>query len=160
MKSLPLQNRAWLLKTILALFYSSMLHNITKNMILLYAVTADGKTVWGDAFLAALDFRVGHYFICYLSTATAMAAGIGANAEGRWTLQVSEPFNVEVPRSLTEVVKAWNIPMHNWLKKCKVLSLHLRAVQVIPEVPEFFQIASNQHVPRAVPWLPSSSHTS
>ena len=68
-----------------------------------------------------MSFRASHYFVSYVSEATVVAAGIGATRSegGRWTLQVSIPLHVEMPRSLTEVVKAWNIPMHNWLKKCK-----------------------------------------
>jgi porcupine-like protein len=30
---------------------------------------------------------------------------------------VTQPHNIEVPRSLVEVVVSWNIPMHAWLKK-------------------------------------------
>ena len=37
----------------------------------------------------------------------------------RWDVPVTEPHNIEVPRSLVDVVVSWNIPMHKWLKKCK-----------------------------------------
>jgi porcupine-like protein len=34
-----------------------------------------------------------------------------------WQLPVTQPHNIEVPRSLVEVVVSWNMPMHAWLKK-------------------------------------------
>ena len=30
-------------------------------------------------------------------------------------LSVARPLNIELPRSLTEVVANWNLPMHFWL---------------------------------------------
>ena len=33
---------------------------------------------------------------------------------------VSVPLAVEIPRSLVEVVTNWNLPMHYWLKTCKL----------------------------------------
>ncbi|KAK7503550.1 hypothetical protein BaRGS_00005089 [Batillaria attramentaria] len=35
---------------------------------------------------------------------------------GQRTLAVSKPYNIEIPRSLVEVVTNWNLPMHYWLK--------------------------------------------
>ena len=43
------------------------------------------------------------------------ALKVGSNT--MWQLQVTQPHNVEVPRSLVEVVVNWNLPMHAWLKK-------------------------------------------
>ena len=52
--------------------------------------------------------------------ATAVAAGFGSVANtARWEVEIAQPHNIEVPRSLVEVVVSWNIPMHKWLKKCK-----------------------------------------
>ena len=34
-----------------------------------------------------------------------------------WQMQVTQPHNIEVPRSLVEIVVSWNVPMHAWLKK-------------------------------------------
>ena len=34
-----------------------------------------------------------------------------------WQVQVTQPHNIEIPRSLVEVVVSWNLPMHSWLKK-------------------------------------------
>lgn len=33
---------------------------------------------------------------------------------------VANPGAIEVPRSLGEVVVFWNMPMHHWLKTCKL----------------------------------------
>ena len=34
-----------------------------------------------------------------------------------WSAVVTQPHNIEVPRSLVEVVVSWNLPMHRWLKQ-------------------------------------------
>ena len=74
---------------------------------------------WTSAYRDAMSFRAGHYFISFISMATAVAAGFGSTNTGRWEVFITEPHNIEVPRSLAEVVVSWNIPMHKWLKKCK-----------------------------------------
>ena len=66
------------------------------------------KLLW--AHCIALQFRCSHYFICYLTEASFKL----------WQMDnstICSAGQVEVPRSLVEVVIAWNIPMHNWLKK-------------------------------------------
>lgn len=68
---------------------------------------------WFLAYRDALSFRTSHYFVSYLSEATAITAGIE-------TMTVTRPFQIELPRSLVEVVINWNIPMHTWLKTCKL----------------------------------------
>lgn len=81
----------------------------------------DGVWKWWLAYRDAMSFRASHYFVSYVSEATATAAGMGSTPERHWKLQVTTPHDIEVPRSLTEVVKAWNIPMHNWLKTCELI---------------------------------------
>ena len=78
-----------------------------------------------------MSHRASHYFVCYAAQATAVAAGMGGTRtteasnskngkdEHSWSLTVTQPLHMEIPRSLQEVAKAWNIPMHQWLKKCK-----------------------------------------
>ena len=34
-----------------------------------------------------------------------------------WHYTVTQPHNIEVPRSLVEVVISWNLPQHRWLKQ-------------------------------------------
>ena len=72
-----------------------------------------------------MSFRASHYFVSFMSEASSVAAGFGykppdgASPRSRWEVPVAEPHNIEVPRSLVDVVVSWNIPMHKWLKKCK-----------------------------------------
>lgn len=58
-------------------------------------------------YVVAQSFRTSHYFICVLSQGLALLSGM--------RLSICSPFAVEVPRSLVEVVVAWNVPMHNFL---------------------------------------------
>lgn len=39
-------------------------------------------------------------------------------------LTVSKPLNVELPRSMVEVVTSWNLPMSYWLNNCESPSHH------------------------------------
>lgn len=64
---------------------------------------------WLGAYRDAASFRTSHYFICYLSEAATLTSGVGLN-------RVVSSLDVEVPRSLVEVVVSWNFPMHFWLK--------------------------------------------
>ena len=77
---------------------------------------------WWAAYRDAMSFRASHYFVSYVSEATSAAAGLGANGpdkRGDWQgVQVASPSEVELPRSLREVSRAWNRPMHTWLKEC------------------------------------------
>lgn len=73
-----------------------------------------------NGFLVAFTFRLSHYFICYLSEFTMIAAGFdNAEAEDSWNYCVAKPFYVEFPDSLQSVINYWNIPMYKFLKKSK-----------------------------------------
>ena len=74
---------------------------------------------WLMAYRDALSFRCSHYFVSYFSEATTLAAGIDSSPTRNWAVTVTRPWNVELPRSLVEVVINWNIPMHAWLKNCE-----------------------------------------
>ncbi|XP_055910341.1 protein-serine O-palmitoleoyltransferase porcupine [Eupeodes corollae] len=84
-------------------------------------ICTDYASKWIIAFRDALSFRCSHYFISFLSQATMAAAGVhtsqsfGDKSRIFGSL-VTKPCSIEVPRSLTEVVRNWNIPMHRWLK--------------------------------------------
>ncbi|XP_019852943.1 PREDICTED: protein-serine O-palmitoleoyltransferase porcupine-like isoform X2 [Amphimedon queenslandica] len=76
---------------------------------------------WFAAYSAAASFRYSHYFISFLSEATAILSGIGYKIEPAGTItwskfRVTYPLDVEVPRSLGSLVNSWNIPMHVFLK--------------------------------------------
>ncbi|GFR01471.1 protein-serine O-palmitoleoyltransferase porcupine [Trichonephila clavata] len=64
---------------------------------------------WIDAYRDALSFRSSHYFVSYISEVTATLSGVQVSS-------VSSAFEIEIPRSLVEVVVWWNVPMHFWLK--------------------------------------------
>ena len=74
---------------------------------------------WWIAYRDAMSFRASHYFVSYISEATAIAAGFGSCSDNWNNIHVTQPHNIEVPRSLVDVVVSWNMPMHRWLKTCK-----------------------------------------
>lgn len=61
------------------------------------------------AYATAVQFHYSHYFICFAAQAMF----------DLWDLRmtVTKPLSIELPRSLVDVVIAWNIPMHHWLKR-------------------------------------------
>lgn len=69
----------------------------------------------------ALIFRCSHYFISFMSTATLLVSGIDCEmTSDAFGYQVTKPYDIELPRSLIPVVISWNIPIHLWIKTCKV----------------------------------------
>ncbi|GMT33485.1 hypothetical protein PFISCL1PPCAC_24782, partial [Pristionchus fissidentatus] len=56
----------------------------------------------------AQSFRFSHYFICFWAQGL-MSVG------GEESPLIVHPHQVELPRSLTQVVSLWNIPMHQYL---------------------------------------------
>lgn len=61
-------------------------------------------------YLRALEFRLSHYFICFL----------GQSFIALWSTkeqEICKISKIEWPRSLVEVVVYWNISMHRWLKE-------------------------------------------
>lgn len=71
---------------------------------------------WMIAYRSAISFRFSHYFACYLSESL-MALG------GFQDVMVTKPLKIELPRSLVDVVKHWNIPMRNWLREYVFLNV-------------------------------------
>ncbi|XP_068964292.1 protein-serine O-palmitoleoyltransferase porcupine isoform X1 [Petaurus breviceps papuanus] len=73
---------------------------------------------WLHAYESAISFHFSNYFVGFLSEGTTTLAGAGFTEEKdhlRWDLTVSRPLNVELPRSMVEVVTSWNLPMSHWL---------------------------------------------
>uniref|UniRef100_A0A8C8RLB3 Protein-serine O-palmitoleoyltransferase porcupine n=1 Tax=Pelusios castaneus TaxID=367368 RepID=A0A8C8RLB3_9SAUR len=73
---------------------------------------------WLRAYESAISFHFSNFFVGFLSEATATLAGAGFTEEKdnlKWDLTVSRPLNVELPRSMVEVVTSWNLPMSVWL---------------------------------------------
>uniref|UniRef100_A0A8C5HD74 Protein-serine O-palmitoleoyltransferase porcupine-like n=1 Tax=Gouania willdenowi TaxID=441366 RepID=A0A8C5HD74_GOUWI len=74
---------------------------------------------WQRAYENALSFHFSNYFVGHLSESTTMLAGAGFSEEKDnilWQVYLCCPLNVEMPRSMVQVVTSWNIPMSQWLK--------------------------------------------
>lgn len=89
------------------------------------------------AYRDAQSFRFSHYFICSLSELTLVLSGISLDTTASKPLRievsseravrkftgvvllfllVSSFLFIQIPRSLVNVVRYWNLPMHHWLK--------------------------------------------
>lgn len=121
----PRWNPNWMLKIIFTTVVSFLFLTISTCWVPWFIpdMKVDSMHKWLGAYRDAMSFRASHYFVSYLSEASAVTAGFGFKppdataARSRWELTVTEPHNIEVPRSLVEVVVSWNIPMHKWLKQ-------------------------------------------
>ena len=65
-----------------------------------------------------MSFRASHYFVSYVSEATAVAGGLGyCIDQNNWNgMLVAQPINIEVPRSLVDVVVSWNMLFNRGLR--------------------------------------------
>ncbi|XP_032114485.1 protein-serine O-palmitoleoyltransferase porcupine isoform X3 [Sapajus apella] len=93
---------------------------------------------WLRAYESAVSFHFSNYFVGFLSEATATLAGAGFTEEKdhlEWDLTVSKPLNVELPRSMVEVVTSWNLPMSYWLNNWLQLPPGCG-----PDVPGFYHL--------------------
>jgi porcupine-like protein len=74
------------------------------------------------AYKEAFSFRTSHYFISYLAEAGMIASGFTntnkKDVYNQFRFIVTEPQEIEFPSSLSVVVRKWNQPMHDFLKKC------------------------------------------
>eukprot|EP00096_Caligus_rogercresseyi_P004079 TRINITY_DN18215_c0_g1_i1.p1 TRINITY_DN18215_c0_g1~~TRINITY_DN18215_c0_g1_i1.p1 ORF type:complete len:530 (-),score=109.98 TRINITY_DN18215_c0_g1_i1:55-1644(-) len=112
----PTWNLGWILKILFSMATSFVFLSISTcwNSWMI----KDGSGKWLLAYRDAMSFRASHYFVSFVSEATATAAGFGYSKEDQsWSeLAVARCNSIELPRSLVEVVVSWNIPMHKWLK--------------------------------------------
>ncbi|KAL7289253.1 protein-serine O-palmitoleoyltransferase porcupine [Trichogramma pretiosum] len=74
-------------------------------------ILSDNAAKWMVAFRDAFGFRTSHYFVCFISSAIMLLGGYPLTQS-----LLTKPLEIEVPRSLVQVVVSWNMPMHNWLK--------------------------------------------
>lgn len=114
----PRWNITWLVKILFTVMFAFMFLTISTcwNPWLI----PDSGWKWWLAYRDAMSFRASHYFVSFMSEASAIAAGFGGHVVGNqllWHYSVTQPHNIEVPRSLVEVVVSWNLPMHRWLKQ-------------------------------------------
>ncbi|XP_072537945.1 porcupine O-acyltransferase like [Salminus brasiliensis] len=75
---------------------------------------------WLHAYENAVSFHFSNYFVSYLSETTIVMAGAGFSEHKdnlKWDITVARPLNIELPRSMVEVVTSWNLPMSRWLNK-------------------------------------------
>ncbi|XP_066152870.1 protein-serine O-palmitoleoyltransferase porcupine isoform X2 [Euwallacea fornicatus] len=101
--------------TLLCLFFLTV-----SNCWLNYLIS-ENAVILLRSYKEALSFRAGHYFICYLSETTMLAAGWkNPNFhfdEKYWHFPITDFMSIEFPTSLALVVINWNKPMHEFLKK-------------------------------------------
>ncbi|KMZ10492.1 protein-serine O-palmitoleoyltransferase porcupine [Drosophila simulans] len=69
----------------------------------------------------ALSVRSSHYFVGIMAQALLVASDQrldGATKESDMLGPlISQPWRIEWPRSISSLVRSWNIPMHEWLKR-------------------------------------------
>ncbi|KAH8303878.1 hypothetical protein KR018_002124 [Drosophila ironensis] len=73
---------------------------------------------WVLMYFDAMSVRSSHYFVSFI--AQALLVAVDQRLEGPPTLLgpcVSRPWRIEWPRSISSLVRSWNIPMHEWLKR-------------------------------------------
>ncbi|KAJ8930865.1 hypothetical protein NQ314_016285 [Rhamnusium bicolor] len=117
----PRQKNIWWIYGILrALFISGfflMISNCWTNYFI-----PDNSNRWLVGYKEALSFRTSHYFICYLSEASMVAAGYINHKiwyeDENWRFFITDPLKIEFPTALATVVTNWNQPMHEFLKRC------------------------------------------
>ncbi|XP_069966249.1 protein-serine O-palmitoleoyltransferase porcupine [Bactrocera oleae] len=90
------------------------------NCIVPYLIS-DPRLIWVRIFRDALAVRCSHYFVSFLSQASISAGGLCLDKDdkpNKWLgYMITQPVYIEFPRSLSSVVRAWNIPMHKFLKE-------------------------------------------
>lgn len=116
----PTKKNIWWILAILKSLILSLIFMIISNCIVSYLIVEDSNK-WLIAFKEAFSFRSSHYFVCYLSEASMLAAGY-KNAKiwyspDEWRYFITDPLNIEFPKALSLVVTHWNRPMHDFLKK-------------------------------------------
>lgn len=112
MEIFNIKEKTWTLKIIYKIILNSVISIVflvLSNCVVSFLIP-DNSWLWFKAYRDALSFRCSHYFISFLSQTVMITAGFNTETE------ITKPFLIEFPRSLVEVVIAWNIPMHNWLK--------------------------------------------
>lgn len=117
-----------LLNIVCALFFLIM-----SNCIITWFFN-DKSWKWFLAYRNAMAFRFSHYFVSFLSQSMMLMAGFSeqsvssssssTDVVNQTTLKflgyrITKPWIIEIPRSIVQVVVAWNVSMHIWLKQCK-----------------------------------------
>ncbi|CAG9816446.1 unnamed protein product [Phaedon cochleariae] len=116
----PTKKNTWWILGVLRAVATSAIFLIVSNCLANYFIK-DDACVWLVAYKEALTFRTSHYFICYLSEASMLAAGFKNHKMWKeprqWRFVLVEPAKIEFPTALAIVVTNWNKPMHDFLKR-------------------------------------------
>ncbi|XP_012282252.1 protein-serine O-palmitoleoyltransferase porcupine [Orussus abietinus] len=107
------QKNYWNIPTIsktIGYFLASLTFLITSNCITQW-IFSDNSNKWLLAYRDALSFRTSHYFISYTASTIMLLGGYPMSL-----VKITKPMEIELPRSLVQVVVSWNNPMHFWLK--------------------------------------------
>ncbi|XP_071445124.1 protein-serine O-palmitoleoyltransferase porcupine [Hetaerina americana] len=110
----PLWNYQWVWRIVSSIILALLFLSISTCWM--QWLIPDESWRWWVAYRDALSFRSSHYFVSFLSEASAVTSGFGHHDITLWTLTVARPQYIEMPRSLVQVVVFWNMPMHHWLK--------------------------------------------
>lgn len=69
-------------------------------------------------YFEAMSVRSSHYFVSFIAQALMVACDQRAENESQWLGPlVTQPWRIEWPRSISSLVRSWNVPMHEWLKR-------------------------------------------
>ncbi|KAG5872959.1 hypothetical protein JTB14_022158 [Gonioctena quinquepunctata] len=116
----PTKKSFWWLVAIIQAVIISLIFLTISNCWSNYFIKDDTNR-WFVAYREALSVRTSHYFICYLSEASMLAAGFKNYKiwydPSKWRFVLTDPFKIEFPNALAIVVTNWNSPMHDFLKK-------------------------------------------
>ena len=132
-----------LLQTFLCLFLSDCICSylfINESNVFSPAIFPIVANQWILSYESAISFHFSHYYVSYLAVTTCLLSGVGATTEPLkkektdddykvlsndapfkqkivWSeFKIAKPLSVEIPRSMLNVVVAWNVPMSKWLK--------------------------------------------
>ena len=113
--------------------FASNLFVDPNNALLRPALIPIVANKWMSAFMVMFSFHFSHYYVCFLSVVTNQITGIGyvktviSNGASIkvdkpvqslvWTnYKVTNPWSIEIPKSMSAVTVAWNKPTSLWLK--------------------------------------------
>lgn len=69
-------------------------------------------------YFEAMSVRSSHYFVSFIVQALLVACDQGTENESPLMGPlVTQPWRIEWPRSISSLVRSWNVPMHEWLKR-------------------------------------------
>ncbi|KAK3565529.1 hypothetical protein QTP86_011935 [Hemibagrus guttatus] len=114
----------WLVKVISSWIKSQLclvISNCVAPYLFPYFIPVFGDKLlkkWLMGYEHSMGFHFSNYFVSYLSETTTTLSGAGFTEEKdhlKWDLTMVNPLNVELPRSMSEAVISWNLPMSQWL---------------------------------------------